>query len=225
MHFHKLSLGTSHLAKQKQFYSTTLGLPLLAETADSFTVQAGTTNVHFQEAQLDVPYHIAFTIPRNTFTQAKSWLNQHFPLLRKDGEDEVFFSNLNARSLYFCDAANNILEFIVHYDLDQETERAFKPADMLHVSEIGLPVADVPAQVALLQEKLAIQPYRTPISEEFAFLGDIYGQLVVVKIGRIWFFSEGVQATPAPVQLTMSGQREQQIQLPPFPYTLTVLPS
>jgi catechol-2,3-dioxygenase len=225
MHFQKLSLDTRHLAKQKQFYSTTLGLPLLAETADSFTVQAGTTNLHFQEAQQDAPYHIAFTIPRNTFTQAKSWLSQRIPLLCNDGEDEVFFSNLNARSLYFCDAANNILEFIVHYELDQETEGNFRPADMLHVSEIGLPVENVPAQVALLQEKLAIQPYRTPISEEFAFLGDIYGQLVVVKIGRPWFFSEGVLAVPAPVQLVMSGQWEQQIQLSPFPYTLTVLPS
>src|SRR5581483_9976112 len=145
--------------------------------------------------------------------------------LYKGDRDEIFFANINARSFYFCDAAHNILEFIVHYALDQETERAFGPADVLHVSEIGLPVEDVPAQATLLHEKLAIQPYRTPISEEFAFLGDIYGQLVVVKIGRTWFFSEGVQAAPAPVQLTINGQREQQIQLSPFPYTLTVFPS
>jgi catechol 2,3-dioxygenase-like lactoylglutathione lyase family enzyme len=225
MRFRELSLDTRHFAEQKQFYSRILGLPLLTETADSFTIQAGTTNVHFREALQEVPYHIAFTIPRNTFTQAKGWLSQRVSLVREDGEDEIFFSNLNARSFYFKDAANNILEFIVHYDLDQETERAFGPADILHVSEIGLPVEDVPALAALLHEKLAIQPYRSPITEEFTFLGDIYGQLVVVKIGRPWLFSENISASPAPVRLTISGQREQQIQLSPFSYTLNVLAS
>ncbi len=123
MHIQELSLQTHHLAKQKEFYSTTLGLPLLAETADSFMVQAGTTRLRFQATQQDVLYHVAFTIPRNTFTQAKSWLQKRVPLLDKDDEDEIFFAGINARSLYFCDAANNILEFIVHYDLDSRDRR------------------------------------------------------------------------------------------------------
>lgn len=226
MHIQELSLETRHLAEQKQFYSQTLGLPLLRDKAASFTVQAGATSMHFQEAQQEVPYHIAFTIPRNMFTQAKGWLSQRVPLVHKDGEDEVFFSNLNARSCYFDDAAHNILEFIVHYDLDQEAEKTSGPANILHVSEIGLPVEDVSAQAAFFYEKLAIGPYRIPISEEFAFLGDIYGQLVVVKIGRPWFFSsENILAAPAPVRLTMSGEQEQHVQLSPFPYILNVLAS
>lgn len=223
MRFHELSLQTRHLAAQKEFYCATLGLPLLAETADSFIVQAGTTRLHFQGTQQDVLYHVAFTIPRNTFSQAKSWLHQRVSLLRKDGEDEVFFANLNARSFYFCDAANNILEWIAHYDLGHETEGAFGPADVLHVSEIGLPVEDVPAQAAILEETLDIKPYGGPISENFAFLGDIYGQLVVVKIGRPWLPTDTVRATVSPVQLTISGQRERQLQLLPYPYTLTMI--
>ncbi len=222
MRIQELSLQTRHLAKQKDFYSTTLGLPLLAKTAESFTVQAGTTRLRFQATQQNVLYHVAFTIPRNTFTQAKSWLSQRVPLLRKDGADEIFFAGLNARSFYFCDAANNILEFIAHYNLDQETTGTFAPADILHVSEIGLPVEDVPALAATLKDALNIEPYGGPVSEDFAFLGDIYGQLVVVKTGRPWLPTETVRSAIAPVQLIIRGQQASQLQLSPYPYTLTV---
>jgi catechol-2,3-dioxygenase len=223
MRIQELSLQTRHLADQKDFYHTALGLPLLAETTASCTLQVGATRLHFQEAQQEVLYHVALTIPRNTFTEAKSWLRKHVPLLRKHGEDEFFFANINARSLYFCDAANNILELIVHYDLDHETKGAFGPAQVLHVSEVGLPVADVLAQVSLLKAKLDIEPYGGLVSEEFAFMGDIYGQLVVVKIGRPWQPAETLLAAVSPMQLTMSGKPEQQLQLSPFPYTMTVV--
>src|SRR5215471_7355295 len=134
MHIQELSLHTRHLADQKEFYHTTLGLPLLAETTASFTLQAGATRLRFEEAQHDVLYHVAFTIPRNTFPEAKSWLRKRVSLLRKKSEDECFCATHNARSLYFCDAANTIHELIVHYDLDHETEETFRSAQVLHVS-------------------------------------------------------------------------------------------
>ena len=224
MHIQELSLQTRHIADQKDFYCTTLGLPLLAETTASFTLQAGATRLRFQEVQQDVLYHVAFAIPRNTFSEAKSWLRNYVSLLRKKSADEFFFATPNARSLYFCDAANTILELIVHYDLEHETEGPFGPAQMLHVSEVGLPVEDVLAQVSLLREKLAIEPYGGLVSEEFAFMGDMYGQLVVVKIGRPWQPAETLLAAVAPMQLTMSGKPEQQVQLSPFPYAITVVP-
>src|SRR4029077_4573641 len=122
MYIQKLLLQTNHLASQKHFYSVILGLSLATETTDTFSVQAGTTHLSFQEAKLDVPpYHIAFTIPRNTFHEAKGWLSQRVPLLCKDGKDEIFFENIQARSIYFCDADNNILELIAHYNLSHES--------------------------------------------------------------------------------------------------------
>jgi hypothetical protein len=221
MHIQELILHTRQIAAQKAFYCSTLGLPLLGEAMDAFTVQAGTTRLCFQETQQDVLYHVALTIPRNTFHEAKSWVQKRVPLLHKDGEDEIFFAYLNARSFYFCDPAENILEYIVHYGLDYETVRAFGGASVLHVSEIGLPVEEVPAFANLLHKQLTISPYGGSISEEFAFLGDISGQLVVVKIGRPWLPTETVRAAVAPVQLTISAQREQQIQFLPYPYTIT----
>ncbi|HEY7417302.1 MAG TPA: hypothetical protein VH593_19115 [Ktedonobacteraceae bacterium] len=221
MHILELSLDTRCLAEQRTFYCATLGLPLLAETADSFTVQAGATRLQFRETQQNVLYHIALTIPRNAFQEAKDWIQQRVPLLRRDGEDEIFFSGLNARSFYFCDADCNILEYIVHYNLERETEGTFTPADVLHVSEIGLPVEDVPALATQLQEQFAIEPYGGSVTRAFAFLGDIFGQLVVVQVGRPWLPTETVSAIVAPVRLTISSQREQQVQFAPYPYYIS----
>lgn len=71
MHTQELILHTHHVADQKAFYCSTLSVPLLVEAPDSFTVQVGTTRLLFQETQQDVLYHVALTIPRNTFHEAK----------------------------------------------------------------------------------------------------------------------------------------------------------
>jgi hypothetical protein len=242
MQIEELTLHTHHLADQKAFYHTLLGLPLLWEAADSFTLQAGTTRLCFQETELDVLYHLAFSIPGTTFQEVKQWVHERVPLLTitksrrisspqwewtKVGEDEIFFPIANARSFYVRDAANTILKFVVYDDLSQERTIANGAASVLSVSEIGLPVEDVLQFSTRVKEQLGVEPYplSRPASEEFGFLGDASGQLVVVKLGHAWMPTETVRATVAPMQLTISGLRAQQIQLSPYPYTITVTPS
>jgi hypothetical protein len=135
-----------------------------------------------------------------------------------------FFAQLNARSFYFCDRAGNILEYIAHYNLNTERVPAHT-VSVLHVSEIGLPVEDVPAVADWLDKQCALHPYGGSISEQFAFLGDIFGQVVVVKIGRPWLPTETVPAAVAPVQLAIKGHREQEVQLWPYPYTFRLTSS
>ena len=242
MHIQELSLQTRHLANQKAFYHTILGLPLLLETTDSFTIQAGKTQLRFQETKTDVLYHVAFSIPHTSFREAKEWVHERIPLLaiigsqqayastsplrmwNKESEDEVFFPIINARSFYCRDAANNILKFIAYNNEAAETNGM---ASVLSVSEIGLPVEDVRALATQLQEQLGIEPYPVsrPASEDFAYLGDIFGQLVVVKIGHPWLPTQTVKAMVAPVHLTIRGQQKRHLQLPPYPYTITVATS
>ncbi|GCE24426.1 VOC family protein [Dictyobacter kobayashii] len=225
MHIRALILQTRQLAEQKEFYTAILGLPLFNETATAFTIQAGTTRLTFQETQQEVLYHIAFTIPRNKFEQAKRWIAQRITLLpTKAGDDEIFFSGLNARSFYFGDADNNILEYMVHNSLDYEAAGDFGPEDVLRVSEIGLPVEDVLARAAQLEEQQGIVSYpaESQISDAFAYLGDISGQFVVVKAGRPWLPTETVPAIVSPVQVVIDGLREQQFQLASYPYTIVV---
>jgi catechol 2,3-dioxygenase-like lactoylglutathione lyase family enzyme len=245
MHMKNLILQTHLLNKQKTFYHSILGLPLLAETTNSFTLQAGTTRLHFQQSESDVLYHLAFAVPPDTFPQAKERVHKHVPLLattgsqraytatsplrmwNKVGEDEIFFPVINARLFYCRDAANNILKFIVYYDLDEEATGADGANSVLHVSEVGLPVEDVQAFSTRLMEQLEIEPYPAsrPVSEDFAYLGDASGQLVVVRSGHPWLPTQTVMASVAPVNLTISGQQEQQIQFSPYPYKITVTAS
>jgi catechol 2,3-dioxygenase-like lactoylglutathione lyase family enzyme len=220
LHIQELSLHTTHLTEQKAFYSATLDLPLLAETSNSFTVRAGATQLYFQEAQQDALYHIAFMIPHTLYQEAKSWIQRRMPLLLKDGKDEIFFSGLNARSFYFCDLVGNILEYIAYYDHDSAPAGAFSASSLLRVSEIGLPVEDVPALANLLREQFAIEPYGGSVSRDFAFLGDRFGQFVAVRIGRPWLPTDTVLATVAPVQVTINGREKRQVQLAPYPYTI-----
>ena len=245
MQIAEVILHTRHLADQTAFYHRTLGLPLLAETADSCTLQAGTTRLRFQETASEVLYHLAFALPCQTFQAAKAWVRERVPLLaltgspqvyaptsplrawHKAGEDEIVFPLIQARSFYCGDAAHNILKFIAYEDLRQEAAGAEGAAAVLHVSEVGLPVADVRALAARLQEALGIEPYPVsrPIAEDFAYLGDIFGQLVVVKLGHPWLPTQTVRATVAPVHLTLSGPQAQQLALAPYPYTITVTAS
>ncbi|GCE30124.1 hypothetical protein KDA_56080 [Dictyobacter alpinus] len=223
MHIQELHLQTKHLNEQKKFYTDVLGLPLLTETAASFTVQAGTTRLSFQESQQETLYHIAFTIPTNKFKQAKDWISQRMPLLKNTaGEDEIHFTNLHAQSFYFSDAAGHILEYMVHYDLVNETSGDFGPEDVLRVSEIGLPVEDVLAVAAQLEKQQGIVSYpaSSQASDGFAYLGDILGQLVVVKIGRPWLPTETIKAIASPVRVVVAGKTEQEMQFIPYPYTI-----
>lgn len=223
MHIRELVLNTCRLEEQQAFYGGTLGLPLLDETGDAFTVQAGETRLRWRAAREEALYHVAFTLPRNRYAEAKRWIGRRVPLLWKDGEDEIFFKGLHARSFYFCDPVGNILEYIVHYNLEIEIsgDGAEQAVPVLHVSEIGLPVEDVPACAEQLRTQFGIVSYGGSVFENFAFLGDISGQLVVVRVGRPWLPTDTVLATVSPVEVTIRGQPTSQIQLAPYPYLIT----
>lgn len=118
MRIEEVILHTRHLADQKAFYCRTLGLSLLTETAEAFTVQVGTTRLCFQATASDVLYHLAFALPRQTFHEAKAWVRTRVPLLaitgshqvyaptsplrmwHQEGEDAIVFPLIKARSFY-----------------------------------------------------------------------------------------------------------------------------
>jgi catechol-2,3-dioxygenase len=246
MHIEEVILQTHHLTDQKAFYCHTLGLPQLSETTNSFTVRAGTTRLHFREVAAVVSYHLAFAIPRTSFQKIKAWVRERVSLLAVTGshqiyaptsplkawnkvsEEEVFFPAIQARSFYCCDADNSILKWIAYDDdLSYEMAGADGVSAVLRVSEVGLPVTDVQALAAQLKEQLGIEPYPVsrPASEDFGYLGDVYGQLVVVRIGHPWMPTQTVRAAVAPIQLTISSQQEPQVQLSPYPYIITAAAS
>lgn len=228
MRITELHLSTQDLHAQQLFYTRTLGLPLVTETGASFTIQAGATRLLFQRTEQEgFLYHFAFSIPSNKLVQAKEWLLARTPpvsLLSLDGQ-EVFHdvANWNVSNLYFYDAAGNILEFIAHHDLPDSTPDRFDEHSVLHISEIGLAVENVLAQVAEFKDRFGMEPYRGESNDTFTAVGDVYGRFIVVKIGRFWFPTETDAAPVAPVEVTIEGAEEQQYDASPYPYKVDVV--
>lgn len=220
-----IDLEASDLSAECAFCTQTLGLPLRQETGDSFTVQAGTTALTFRSSRKPpLLYHFAFTVPLNKWKQAKAWLTVRTTLLEGEGEDEFESPRVRTRSYYFPDPAGTILEFIAREDLPATPGEDFGPGDMLHVSEIGLVVDDVPGTVKQLKTRLGIEVYRDSFFEDFAQLGDINGVLVLSKRGRLWFPDERQPAVVSPVRVSILGALAQRITLEPYPYVLDVVP-
>lgn len=219
MRITELSLDTQNFQEQFHFYTNILGLPLREKTPETFTIQVGTTRLTFRETVKETGYHFAFTIPSNKLARAKEWLAIRAPLLTQNNQDGFFFENWNSDSLYFRDAANHILEFIVHYDLQNEKSGAFGTTDLLHISEVGMVFEDVSEQVEMLKAAFHIEPYRNSTGEVFAAIGDISGLFITVKIGRNWF-PTSTAAIVSPVEVTIEGVEGhlQQLTLYPYPY-------
>jgi catechol 2,3-dioxygenase-like lactoylglutathione lyase family enzyme len=219
-----IDLDTPDLSQARAFYTQTLGLHLRQETADSFTVQAGATALTFRASGAQpLLYHFAFTVPFNKWSQAKTWLKARTTLLEGDGRDEFASARVRTRSCYFPDAAGNILEFIAREDLPTQADDDFGPADVAHISEMGLVVDDVPSAVRRLRTSLGTEVYRDSSFEDFAQVGDINGVLVLAKRGRLWAPDERQPAVVSPVRLSILGTLAHQITLDPYPYVLEIV--
>jgi catechol 2,3-dioxygenase-like lactoylglutathione lyase family enzyme len=211
-----LTLVTPNLATQRSFYTTVLGLPLLHESAQRFTVQAGQTRLTFHTTmQDDIVYHFAFTIPRNQFVSAKHWLGDRVSLLSEGDADEFRSSYWPGYQTYFRDAANNILEFIAPDDLPIEAAGAFGSQQVLCISEVGMAVDDVLKQVTALEAQVGASRYQG--SDTFYPVGDLDGRVIVVKTGRHWFPTT-TAAVVAPFEVIMTGEKRRQYQPAGLPY-------
>ncbi len=226
MHITELHLHTTCIDEQRTFFEQILELQMIETSTNAFMVQAGTTKFTFHKTeQTDMTYHYAFTIAHNTLASAKDWLRTRGIALMRDGEQEEFASETwNANSIYFHDGANNIAEFIVHNELPDDHHETFGSWDILRISEIGLVVNDVTAQVTDIKDTLNIRPYRGS-SDDFTAVGDAYGLFILVKKGRPWRPTTTEEAVIAPVQATIQGTSEQSHTISNYPYTIKVIAS
>lgn len=199
-------IPTADLAALRSFYGETLGLPVVAEGAGSFTVRAGTTRLTFAEgvgAGATPPQHVAFTIPRNRLAGAKGWLARRAALLTQDGADEFASAGWRVQMVYFRDPAGNILELIARQTLANGATAPFDAGQMLNLSEVGLPTGDVPGTVAALGREFGLSVYGEP-SETFTAVGNAEGLLIVVRAGRHWFPTT-IPAVAVPLEVRIAG--------------------
>ncbi|NIK70644.1 ring-cleaving dioxygenase [Paenibacillus sp. BK720] len=214
----RLELYTHKVPEQKSFYTGLLGMPLIEEAEDSFTVLAGHTRLTFKQANESYVYHFAFNIEENKLGSAVRFVRERTQPL-SDGQEVIFrFEAWNAHACYFYDAAGNIVEFIARHNLASQAEGPFSIEDVTGVSELGMPVADVPTAVRYCREELGLEPWRGN-GADFQPVGDEHGLFIVASLDRSWFPTQ-TQAEAAPFTITIAGSLDRRSVIPGYPYEI-----
>lgn len=187
MKISKLTLFTTHLAEQKQFYTEVLALPLLIEDEEKFTVKIGVSSLTFIAEKSTNPAHFAINISSNKIQEALQWTQQRIAVLVCEGEQIADFSNWNAEALYFYDIDGNIVEFIARKDLNSTNPNPFSSTDLLSISEIGIVSSDNEAIYDQLNAMRPIPIYDGSF-ERFCVLGNAEGLFILVNnTKKKWF--------------------------------------
>jgi len=219
----ELLMEAPSLTAQRAFYAGGLGLPVVEDAPEQVVFRVGETRMGFRRAApgTSPTYHFAFHVPANRFREAKAWLGGQAELLRFEGDDEFDFDSWSASAAYALDLAGNIVEVIAHRALPTATAEPFAAAWLLGVAEVGLPVADVPAAVAVLEEQFGIGLWDraeitpggiTPVGEQGA-------TFIVVPLGRPWF-PVAVESSDFPLEVVIGGVHEGKLELAPHPYRI-----
>ena len=195
----------------KRFYVEKLGLSVVDEDSTRFQIELGEDTLIFQEAitEHERQYHFAINIPANRFKEAKEWIMSHVPLLTEEGEDEIYFEGIDASSLYFYDADENVIELIARHSINPESNiESFSSNEFLGIGEMSLTVED-PSLVAQALETIGVRRRdgNSIDPRHLNFMGppnhDTY--MLLVPRGRVWLFSPKL-SIPSPVQMVLDQQ-------------------
>jgi len=144
MHIKTLELDSSNLEAQQKFYVQQLGFTQNHYSEDSISVQAGRTELKFNKSSEQPYYHYCFLVPTNKLDDALAWVKERTEVIKIDGEYTVESNTeWNAKSIYFYDGNNNIIELIAHFNLDNSSDKKFSAQSVISVNEIGCPSADI----------------------------------------------------------------------------------
>jgi hypothetical protein len=206
-----LELSAKELKAQRDFYADILELPVELDSS-ILKLKVGKTDLTFTQAptEFDDAYHFAFNIPENQFHASKEWISSRIPLLRdENGQDEFESKSWNSHSVYFKDAAGNVLEFIARHNLKDAVDGDFDSQQILNVSEIGLPSENVIEFANELCTRLGLSVFLQEPNETFTPVGDDNGLFILPIKDRIWIPNSGVPAKLLPVKVTGEANGKQ----------------
>jgi len=195
MKISKVTLYVHDLSRMENFYCSKLGFKMLQKTPTSFAIKIGESILAFEETHPEEQkqYHFAFNIPSNLFQEAKNWLGAYAPLLKDNGQDEVYFERIDAHSFYFYDPEENVVELIARSINPEIDADSFTAEAIQSIGEINLTVDDL-LNVGEQLKTLGI-PVRNNerlVETSLNFMGDSRGDayLLLGPKKRKWYFSE-----------------------------------
>ena len=180
MKIQELTLYTTNIESQSEFYSQVLGLKIVKKSPKIISFQVGKTLLHFKFKKTATPYHFAINIPANKEEEALHWLKSRRSIL-KDGQDEIIdFRAWNAKAIYFYDQDLNIVELIARKNLKNDSSLKFGPEQFLEISEIGVPTRDIENVFSILSGVMEIEIYDGGFGN-FCAIGDETGLFICIN--------------------------------------------
>lgn len=208
MKIQELTLYTSNIEGQSEFYSQVLGLKIVKKSPKSISVQVGNTLLHFEFKKTATPYHFAINIPANKAVEALNWLKSRCSIL-KDGQDEIIdFRSWNAKAIYFYDLDLNIVEFIARINLKNDSDKKFGPEQFLEISEIGMPTRDIENVFSILSDVMEIEIYDGGF-ENFCAIGDETGLFICIDRDHKKWYPTNDKAFASNFQLALQEKGKQ----------------
>jgi catechol 2,3-dioxygenase-like lactoylglutathione lyase family enzyme len=215
MHILEIKLLTNSLVETEFFYKESLGFKIVEKTVDRLSFQIGSTVLCFlQSDKIQKPiYHFAFDIPENNLHEALEWIRKRAKLIQFETYEIIDFSNWHAKSFYFYDNNDTILECIVRYDLKNTSEAIFNAKSFIKISEIGFVAKDVLEFCNKINKTYGTDFFvMQPKGENFSVLGDSNGLFIVSGENRNWFpTTNKAQSFWSKVILENDGKRLQMI--------------
>ena len=209
MRLRELTLQTKHLTALYNFYNDILELPVIKHQ-ENILITAGDSKIIFEDTDAGDPfYHFAFNIPSNKFEEAFEWTRKKVDLLYLDDYKSCIanFTNWHAKSLYFLDPAENILEFIARFDLEDEANEPFSSKHVRNVSEIGLVLSaeNFDNEVNKLFEQYPLSYFdKQPPLPHFKAIGNNEGLFIIVPESRTWFSTKNKTSKIFPLQISFA---------------------
>ncbi|HJF67972.1 MAG TPA: hypothetical protein K8V85_06640 [Staphylococcus kloosii] len=194
MKINKVLIYTNKLVEVKTFYVDFLGFELKQDTNNYFSISVGRSEliVKYSETLENPYYHFAFDIPPEMFNEVKVWLQERVDLLTEEGQNEIYFSGFDAKSLYFYDPAYNIVEFMARNEHRNKTQaNHFTVREIFGISEIGLVIDNLEQSMTTLKnyDFRNIANYIDEDSLNFIFNNNESNYLLLTKTDRRWLFS------------------------------------
>lgn len=124
-----------------------------------------------------------------------------------DGQDEVHFTQLPARAIYFDDPSGNVVEFISRYSMKTNQTESFSIKSVLNISEIGVTVNDVYSAAESLNIVGVTERDNGDIRKHnLNFMGNRKNGVFIIlnEPGRRWIFSEKI-SIPFPLSIILSN--------------------
>ncbi len=187
MKIQELTLYTSNIDGQTEFYSQVLGLEIVKKSPKNVSFHIGNSLLQFEQKKEATPYHFAINIPANKEEEALQWLKSRITILKDEQDEIIDFRAWNAKAIYFYDQDKNIVELIARKNLKNESDQNFGPEQFLEISEIGVPTRDIESEFSILRNAMGIEIYDGGFGN-FCAIGDENGLFICInKEHKKWY--------------------------------------